>query len=97
VIPIGIKQGLYDLIKTWIEINQNDRSIDLFFVVFRARQAMPLRFLEPGSVGAWHAVPKTLIRYRLGFQGWVRRSQRVFGQSVGDRLKRPHRVIMPPK
>jgi hypothetical protein len=32
-------------------------GLDGFFVVFWARQAMPLRTLEPGSVGAWLAVP----------------------------------------
>jgi hypothetical protein len=40
-------------------IYQNDRSIILFFVVFRARRAMPLCTLEEGSVGARQAVPKT--------------------------------------
>ncbi len=40
-------------------IYHNDRSIDLFFVVFWARRAMPLRTLEEGSVGIQLAVPKT--------------------------------------
>ena len=45
--------------QTLIKINQNDWSIDLLFVRFRARRAMPLRPLEPGYVGARLAVPKT--------------------------------------
>ncbi len=51
-------------IKTIAELITNHlNSILTFYEVycvgFRTRQAMSLQALEPGSVGAWLAVPKT--------------------------------------
>jgi hypothetical protein len=45
-----------------VEILKKDGHIEHLSVVFRVRQAKPLRSLEPGSVGAWHAVPQTQRR-----------------------------------
>jgi hypothetical protein len=42
-----------------------------FCVGFRVRQAKPLRSLEPGSVGAWLAVPQTQRRSFFCWMGTI--------------------------